>query len=85
MAPGRIVIDWIEKMQISETILEELWDFWCWNYKHVQYSSSSFHSLSHMMLNAAVQQLTLTQIPMSVFLLPVGFDVNFILNFWVLL
>lgn len=33
------------------------------------------------MLNTAVQQLALAQNPISVFLLSVGFDVNFILNF----
>lgn len=38
------------------------------------------------MLNTAVQQLAWAQNPISVFLLYVGFDVNFILNvdFWVL-
>lgn len=34
-----------------------------------------------MMLHTAVQQLVLAQNPISVFLLSVGFDVNFLFNF----
>jgi len=56
-------------MQISERILEELWDFWCWNCKHVWYSSYCFLSLSCKMLKTEVQQRALAYNPISVFLL----------------